>query len=154
MKRFFWVTATCAAVAVASCNDVPQGQTCKNIPDGGCPLSYGVACDDPACMAAYACNPDGTWTLDHACPPGEGGALDAAQPDRVAPPLRDANVDAPPGAYGGAGCTELQPPDCSLGSALACPSNSCCGCEDLFVCSKGNWNLWGQCGDGGVISNR
>jgi hypothetical protein len=149
-----FLPAITASALFAACNDIPQGQTCKNIPDGGCPLSYGVACDDPSCAAAYACNPDGTWTLDHVCPHGEAGVADAALLDRAPPPPRDANIDAPSGAFGGPGCPDLQPPDCSLGTALACPSNSCCGCEDLFVCSKGNWNLWGQCGDGGVIANR
>lgn len=61
----------------------------------------------------------------------------------------DASPDAPPGSYGGPGCQLLEEPDCQLGLALAC-SNGCCGCEDLFVCTNGAWELWGSCSDAGV----
>ena len=48
--------------AIASCEDnyvVPQ--PCSNIPAGGCPLSHGVACEDPACEASYACRENNGW---------------------------------------------------------------------------------------------
>jgi hypothetical protein len=61
----------------------------------------------------------------------------------------DASIDAPPGAFGGPGCESLVVPDCALGVALACGNSACCGCEDLFVCENGGWELWGTCGDAG-----
>lgn len=143
---------TAAFLAIpASCSDAPTAETCSDIPAGGCPLSYGVACQDPACAAVYACRPNKVWELDHACPPHEGGApaeastgeagADAAQ--EASRPF-DASIDAPPGASGGPGCDVLQAPDCTLGFALACPMG-CCGCEDLFVCQNGGWNYYATC---------
>jgi hypothetical protein len=98
------------------------------------------------CEAAYACNPDGTWTLDHVCAARDAGAPDAAD----ASDARDAEArdvvafDAPPGASGGPGCVPLESPECPLGTALACPQG-CCDCEDLFVCESGGWTAWGTC---------
>ena len=142
------------AVAVAplgACSDSSTPVLCKDIPDGGCPLSHGVACDDVTCAAAYACN-GGTWTLDHVCPTRDAATADAStDADARAPIARDGGFDAPPGANGGPGCADLQPPDCTLGLALACPNNECCGCEDLFVCSGGSWSAWGTCSDGGIV---
>src|SRR5262249_46641787 len=122
---------------------------CTNVPPGGCPLSHGQACNDPACEAAYACEPGGVWRFDHACPTRDAGpdAAPDAPPDAQPPPPRDAaGFDVPPGANGGPGCADLEPPDCPLGVAIGC--NNCCGCEDLFVCSDGGWNAWGACLDG------
>ena len=62
--------------------------------------------------------------------------------------LANSCIDAPPGAFGGPGCGDLLEPDGALGVALACGA-SCCGCEDLFVCENGGWELWGTCGDAG-----
>lgn len=135
------------AVAVA-CQDEVNDQTCSNVPPGGCPLSHGVACDDPSCQAAYACERGGVWRFDHACPPHDGGpdAERDAPPDTGRPPRDAAAFDVPPGANGGPGCVDLEPPDCPLGVALSC--TDCCGCEDLFVCTNGSWNAWGACVDG------
>jgi hypothetical protein len=138
-----------ALVAVASCReDAATAEACTNIPAGGCPLSRGVACQDPSCEAVYACRENNRWELDHACPPHEGGAGGDAstESDAATEASRpfDASIDAPPGANGGPGCSLLQAPDCSLGFALACPSG-CCGCEDLFVCESGGWSYWATC---------
>jgi hypothetical protein len=69
-----------------------------------------------------------------------------------APAIVDASLDVPPGAYGGLGCVDLEAPDCSLGTALACGAADCCGCVDLYVCAAGAWTLWGACVDGGVLA--
>lgn len=146
------LAGTLALGLAASCSDEPTAEPCTKIPAGGCPLSRGVACEDPACEAVYKCRPGNVWELDRRCPAREAAAYDASAPDAEgdAPPW-DANVDAPPGAFGGPGCAALQPPDCSLGLALSCPNPDCCGCEELFVCQGGGWVSWGTCGDGGPV---
>jgi hypothetical protein len=144
--------------AAAGCEDDTVPVPCSNVPAGGCPLSHGVACGDPSCLAVYACRANNVWELVERCPeradagrsPVEAGAAaDAAPP----PPSFDASIDAPPGAFGGPGCSSLQAPDCAAGLALSCGSG-CCGCEDLFVCESGAWELWGTCGDGGAHEAR
>jgi hypothetical protein len=135
----------------AACNESSPPAVCRDIPANGCPVDNGAdACQDPTCAAVYWCQ-GGSWVLDHACP---GFSPDAAphpveaSADAGAP---DVTIDAPAGAYGGPGCGDLQAPDCSLGTALACGAASdCCGCQDLFVCDNGGWSLWGECVDGGV----
>ncbi len=132
---------------VASCrDDNPTVEECTNIPAGGCPLSHGVACEDPTCDALYACRAGNVWELDRTCPPHEAGAPREASTDAQPEASRpfDASADAPPGANGGPGCGPLQTPDCSLGFALACPSG-CCDCEDLYVCENGGWSYWATC---------
>ena len=142
-----------ALVVVPSCSDAPTADPCRDIPAGGCPLSNGVACEDPACEAVYACRPNKVWELDHTCPPREAGvsvppeaSSDGSASDGPSEGSRpfDASIDAPPGASGGPGCEPLQAPDCSLGLALACPMG-CCGCEDLFVCQGGGWSYYATC---------
>lgn len=135
-----------ALASTASCADDPTVEPCSAIPAGGCPLSRGVACEDPACQAVYACRSGNVWELDRTCPPRDAGppieaSVDAADASHL--PF-DASIDAPPGANGGPGCDALQAPDCSLGFALACPSG-CCGCEDLFVCENGGWSYVSTC---------
>jgi len=141
--------AALAALVPACMDDVGPASPCTNVPPGGCPLSRGVACEDPACEAVYACRPGNVWELDRRCPPRDpvdASTRDASAADADAgvEPSLDASLDAPPGAYGGPGCGPLQLPDCSLGFALACPSG-CCGCEDLFVCENGGWSHWSAC---------
>lgn len=146
------LTGVLALGLAASCSDEPTPEPCTNIPPGGCPLSRGVACEDPACEAVYQCRPGNVWEIDRPCPAREAASVDAYAPDASeAAPSRDANVDAPPGAFGGPGCAALQLPDCSLGLALACPNVDCCGCEELFVCEGGGWISWGTCGDSGPV---
>lgn len=150
------VAITVVFAAVLSCGEEPAAQPCTNVPPGGCPLSRGVACDDPSCEAVYRCLPGNRWELDHLCAGSDAGSSskDASSADSSdGTPSRDAGVDAPPGAHGGPGCGALQVPDCALGTALLCGA-SCCGCEDLFVCENGGWTLWGSCGDAGPVPSR
>ena len=134
--------------AVTSCREDPASvDPCTDIPAGGCPLSHGVACGDPTCDAIYACRAGNVWELNRTCPPHEAGAPREASIDAQAPEASrpfDASADAPPGANGGPGCAPLQPPDCPLALALACPSG-CCECEDLYVCENGGWSYWATC---------
>lgn len=145
IRRLLLLAVLAAGVLFIACEDGTPPQHCQNIPAGGCPLSGANACEDPSCSAVYACRADGTWLLDHACGPHDAGAVVEA----ASPVQRDASIDAPPGAAGGPGCVDLQPPDCPLATALAC-SRGCCDCEDLFVCQNGGWSAWGTCGDAGV----
>jgi hypothetical protein len=155
-----------AALSSGACEDDPVAHPCTNIPPGGCPLSDGVACEDPTCLAVYLCRSNNVWELSQMCPAHEGGIADAAggvldggdaeAGDAAAgtPTAEfDASLDAPPGANGGPGCEDLQVPDCSLGLALAC-GPGCCGCGDLFVCNQGGWDVWGECTDGGIVQGR
>jgi hypothetical protein len=133
--------------------DLPTVQPCTNIPEGGCPRSRGVACEDPVCEAVYLCFPDNHWELETLCPAREAGP-DRYVPDSAPPQLDASSVpDAPDGAFGGEGCGPLQSPDCPAGLALGCP-NGCCGCEELFVCQNKAWVSWGVCGDAGVVPNK
>lgn len=140
-------SAVVLATIVVACNDTTTAEPCTNVPPGGCPLSRGVACEDPTCEAVYACREGNVWELQRTCPPREAGVpREASAGDAAADATRpfDASIDAPPGANGGPGCTMLQAPDCPLGLALAC-SAGCCGCEDLFVCDNGGWSYWATC---------
>jgi hypothetical protein len=157
MKRyapFVAAFATLAVVAVACDDAIIRDAFCTDIPTGGCPEAVGDACEDPSCAAVYRCSRStNTWTLSHDCPAHDGGVEADAAADAGADGARplplDADVDAPPGAFGGPGCPNLEEPDCPLGVALSCAAG-CCGCEDLFVCVNGGWNVWGTCQDGVV----
>jgi hypothetical protein len=139
---------------VAACNGAPPPLQCPEIPKGGCPPDNGATvCSDPTCAAIYDCV-NGAWSLQMTCPqpPHDAAAADAheAAPDGGLP-LDATTIDAPPGAFGGPGCISLEMPDCPAGTGLECASQlGCCGCQDLFVCDDGGWNLWGECGDAGV----
>jgi hypothetical protein len=142
--------------ASGGCNNDPFPPACTDVPDGGCPLDNGASvCSDPTCNAAYACD-NGKWVLAQVCPahPIEAGPSKDAEDELDAVGAPDVSFDAPAGSYGGPGCEDLQTPDCSVGTALACASSpDCCGCEDLWVCISGGWTLWGSCGDAGVSKN-
>jgi len=148
----FAAFVTIGATLAFACDDGTAIVDCRNIPAGGCPRTTDAVCDDPTCAAVYVCKADGTWSLDHTCPPHPDAAADTASPpprDAAAP--RDVEIDVP-GASGGPGCEDLEPPDCPLGTAAACPSG-CCGCEDLFVCVNHGWNSWGTCDDdAGIVA--
>lgn len=153
MKRALVVAALGIVALAFACHDDETFVACASIPAGGCPLNHGVSCEDPTCQAAYACI-DREWQLDHVCPGYEGGAptpVDAGSDVIEASTIRDADPDAPPGAYGGPGCGPLEIPDCMLGTALSCPSG-CCDCEDLFLCQNGGWEIYGSCKDGKISS--
>jgi hypothetical protein len=138
------------ALVAAACASAPPPTPCREIPAGGCPDDNGAdPCADPVCAAVYACH-GGTWAFERSCP---GYLADAPAATDAAPreTAADVDIDAPAGAYGGPGCVDLEVPDCSLGTALACgASQDCCGCVDVYVCEAGGWNLWGQCIDGGI----
>jgi len=146
------IGAALAVAIISACDSSPTAQKpCRDIPDGGCP-DYDNACDDPTCFATYLCEPDDTWQLDLVCPAKEAGAVVAdAATDAVNDVVdhSDADYIDVPGALGGPGCEDLQVPDCALGVAAAC-SNGCCGCQDLYVCSNGGWNLYATCDNGAI----
>jgi len=149
------VVGACVVAFVACSDDVIELDPCGEIPAGGCPRR-GDTCSDPTCSTVYTCS-DGTWKLAQTCPLREGGedaassdasdgSLDAASP-------RDASWLDVPGASGGPGCEDLEPPDCPLARVAACPANQCCDCEDLYVCRDGGWDVWGSCANGVVTSS-
>ncbi|HEY1956317.1 MAG TPA: hypothetical protein VGH28_11910 [Polyangiaceae bacterium] len=144
------VSSAAIATLAGACDDQGAPPACRNIPDGGCPSQGGVACQDPSCAAIYACGDDGGWTFVATCPASDGSVQDA-NVDAPSPSDAGYDIDAPPGAFGGPGCNALEPPDCPLGTALACPQGQCCGCQDLFVCDDGGWDPWGTCSDDGGI---
>jgi hypothetical protein len=134
--------AVAASIAFTGCqSSSDDAGLCVDIPDGGCPLANGLACTDPSCAAAYACQPGGNWVLDHVCPPND------AMISNPVPPPDAGYYDAPIGSQG---CPELEYPDCSATTAASCAG--CCGCEDLWVCqSDGTWASYGYCTDDGVL---
>ena len=143
--------------AVACDQGGSQAKRCSDIPAHGCPLlENDEECVDPTCAAAYACI-DGAWSLAHACAGYDAGPRPDAAADTGADAassglqLCDASeIDAPPGANGGASCIDPQAPDCWVGQVLAC--GSCLGCETLFTCQNGEQVLWGSCTpDGGIV---
>jgi hypothetical protein len=153
-----WVALACvllAALVAFACGGDDLIATCHDIPEGGCPIQGGVECQDPTCAAAYACDPDGGWSLAYACGPHDASTDDVVTIDAT-PNDAGVDIDAPPGAFGGPGCEDLEQPDCPLGEAIVCEdqSGNCCGCEDLWVCDDGGWDPWGECtDDGGISSN-
>ena len=142
-------------VAVA-CSSPPTPIECTDVPDGGCPQDNGAnVCEDPSCNAVYDCV-GGKWVFDKACPAHPHDASTGPDSGDATMQLPDVAVDwrVPDGAFGGPGCPDLQLPDCSVGTALACSgSTGCCGCQDLWVCDNGGWITWGTCGDAGITQN-
>ena len=139
---------------VASCKDTPPPAACGDLAPPACPEDNGAdVCSDPTCASMYACQ-SGTWTFVKTCPnynPDAGVQPVEASDDSASAP--DVPLDVPPGANGGPGCVDLESPDCSLGTALACGSSpGCCDCQDLYVCDNGGWTFWGECADGGVVA--
>jgi hypothetical protein len=150
------VAALAASLAGSSaCSDPPAPTTCNDLAPPACPTDYDAdVCGDHQCASVYACD-NGTWSFVQNCPNYSADA--AAHPAEAGPDgfsFGDAPFDAPPGAFGGPGCVDLEPPDCALGTALACTGTAdCCGCTDLYVCVSGGWNLWGECADGGIAAS-
>jgi hypothetical protein len=150
----FAIAAVVFASVNGACVSNSPASTCADIPQGGCPLTSGAdVCIDPSCIAVYACNQNGSWSLDHECPARDASVVDAFVAQEASAPIFDAAIDVP-GANGGPGCADLESPDCPAGTAIDCPpGNDCCGCEDLWVCQNGGWVPWGECVDGGVSPN-
>jgi hypothetical protein len=149
------VAAGASVVAESACDNPPIPVVCQDLAAPACPTDLDAdVCSDVECASVYACD-NGTWTFVQTCPNYSADA--GVHPFEAGPEASgevDAPFDAPPGAFGGPGCTDLEEPDCPLGTALACQhSFDCCECIDLFVCDDGGWELWGECGDGGVTPN-
>jgi hypothetical protein len=147
--------SVCLVALASSCSDQVDID-CRNIPTGGCRGSDSTNCEDPTCREIYACQANGSWTPVVACPARPDSGMDAGAPhdassdarETLEVSVRDVRIDVPPGAGGGEGCIDLEMPDCPLEVALAC--SDCCGCEDLWVCSDGGWEQWGECSEAGV----
>jgi len=157
LKRVLLVAGAVVG-ALLACGDDETFVPCRDIPAGGCPHTRGASCDDPVCRAIYTCNDQKEWVVEQTCPPlpEDSGVVTEAGTDSATQIAdgaisRDANFVVPPGASGGEGCGELEAPDCSLGFALACPANSCCDCEEIYVCNNGGWEVWGSCSAGNLI---
>jgi hypothetical protein len=144
-----------ALLAAPACSNPPVQAVCQDLAAPACPTEFDAdVCMDPECASVYACD-NGAWSLVTTCPnySAEAG-VHPVEAGPEAASMFDAPFDAPPGAFGGPGCVDLEEPDCSLGTALACSGASdCCGCMDLYVCNSGGWQLWGQCVDGGVAAS-
>jgi hypothetical protein len=148
------VPVAAALLAAPGCSSTPVAAVCQDLAPPACPTEADAdVCMDVECASVYTCD-NGAWSFVETCPnysseagvhPVEGGPDTSSE--------FDAPFDAPPGAFGGPGCVDLEQPDCSLGTALACSGTAdCCGCMDLYVCDSGGWELWGECADGGVSS--
>ena len=170
MKRVWGVIIAVVAAAVTGvvgCSNPTLHPYCTDIPALGCPGDSTSHCSDGTCEAIYSRSADCVWTFVARCPRYgaslDGGAHDALVDAEVVDaradasrardgnaPTRDAAFAIPDGAAGGPGCPDLESPDCPLAEALQCGS-SCCGCESLYVCQSGGWDLFAECGDGGAI---
>jgi hypothetical protein len=146
-------TTLALGLLLAACKDTPPPAQCGNLAAPACPEDNGAdVCSDPTCASVYACQ-SGTWSFLKDCPAydPEAGAhpIEAGDDASSAP---DVSIDAPPGAYGGPGCIDLQNPDCALGTAISCGGSAgCCDCQDLYVCQNGSWVTWGACTDAGIV---
>jgi len=144
-----------AVLAGPACRSSPAATVCQDLQPPACPTdSDADVCIDVECASVYACD-NGSWTFVATCPNYSAEA--GVHPFEAGPEAAsefDAPFDAPPGAFGGPGCVDLEEPDCSLGTALACAGTAdCCGCTDLYVCASGGWELWGECVDGGITAS-
>jgi hypothetical protein len=149
-----------AFVLVAACGKDNEAVVCDGLAAPKCPDQGGLGCDDPSCETTYQCNAGGVWSFVRTCPsyvpPPDAGPDAAGASDGG--PGRDAAFPfpIPPGAYGGQGCIDLQPPDCAVGTVVACADSvdPCCGCDTLFTCVDGEWIAWGECeADGGIVES-
>jgi hypothetical protein len=134
-----------AIVAVAACQDLPNGPVCGEIPGQGCPVDIGGTCQDQTCSAIYECE-NGQWVLLQQCPAHEGGTGGGGGGDAGSDggPCAPLTVDA--GAPGFDCMPDLISPDCAL-DAVTCPDDTACftGCTDFFVCSAGPCGGPGPC---------
>jgi hypothetical protein len=145
-----------AVLGAPGCYNPPAEVVCQDLAPPACPTDQDAdVCIDVECASVYTCSPNGAWTFVANCPNYNPEA--GVHPFEAGPESGyefDAPFDAPPGTFGGPGCVDLEMPDCSLGTALACAgAQDCCGCMDLFVCDDGGWVPWGECADGGVSAN-
>jgi hypothetical protein len=157
-----------AALLVLTCQGLPDGATCDDIPDGGCPIDRGGSCDDPTCGAIYLCN-NGVWSVGQICPPNDGGGPGGGGVG--------GGTTVPEGGPicshdGGGACTpvvidagstasdctpDLACGDCEVSAAYGCAECACAtGCLDFYVCRPDGWHSVAYCTDNGtlVISNQ
>jgi len=159
MKALLWKVATVVPVSLVlalACSDPTLNKYCTGIPAGGCPGLGTTNCEDHTCKAIYSDDPSTCeWTFVAACPdyvPPHDAGVDVATEDGGNDAdirARDAGFQLPDGASGGPGCPDLEAPDCPVATATLC--SDCCGCQELYVCTGGGWNPWGQCSDAGTI---
>ncbi len=103
------------------------------------------------CASVYERQSDCSWRFVVDCPgylPLAAGRSDGGDASAVDAVTDDATQSE--GAAGGPGCPALENPDCTLALAASCIG--CCGCQDIYVCVGGGWNLWGSCGDAGLVA--
>lgn len=136
------------ALAFLAC-DLPQVETCGQIPDDGCPIGRGGTCDDVYCGALYDCL-EGEWTLVESCPDnslggGGAGAGAAGEGGACSAEIFDYSQEVE-------GCTpELQEPDCPAQAGETCGGACTTGCVDFYLCVEAGWELVGFCDDEGEL---
>ncbi len=161
-SRALVAVAFVAGLLVAACGKDNEAVACAGLDAPKCPDQGGLGCEDSSCESTYDCNAGGVWSFVQTCPnyvpPADAGPDAAGEAGGAGDggPGKDAAFPfpIPPGAYGGQGCIDLQPPDCAVGTVVACAdaTDPCCGCDTLFTCVDGEWNAWGECGvDGGIV---
>ena len=43
----------------------------------------------------------------------------------------------------------------AAGKVATHQQNGCCDCDDLYVCTNGQWDLWGTCSaDAGIVPSK
>jgi hypothetical protein len=151
-------TVVGASLSGASCQGLPEGTSCDEIPSGGCPTDRGGSCDDPTCAAVYNCN-NGAWSLFEECPASEGGVGGGyvVSPDGggVLPLCSSEPIDGgcPMVTLDLSGqttdCTpDLMFPDCPAVAAQGCAACACLtGCEDFYLCTEPGWVSVAYCDD-------
>ncbi len=146
---------TVVLLATTTCQSLPTGTGCVDIPAGGCPLDRGGTCADPTCNALWACNA-GAWSLMQECDQpdagagggGAGGGPSDAGPDdgpcaMVSIDLTGQTQDCMP---------DLAFPDCDVAAALGCVQQACLtGCSDFWMCSMAGWIAVAYCTDDGQL---
>lgn len=159
-----------SATAASSCQGLPEGETCSDIPDGGCPIDRGGSCADPTCDAIFLCN-NGLWSLETKCPAqqvpeggtgsGGSGTGGSAPTPCTTDPVGDAgctvvNLDAGDTATE---CTpDLMDGDCpwqvAQGSCVECVCLT--GCLDFYTCTPAGWVSVAYCDDSGdfIVSSQ
>jgi hypothetical protein len=130
-------------LSAPSCQPLPTGAGCIDIPAGGCPTDRGGSCADPTCSAIYACT-DGAWSFLMQCDQpdsgsgagagtgggtGSSGAGTGGDGGACTPVVIDTTGEA-------TNCTpDLAFPDCPVQAALGCAESACVtGCSDFFLC--------------------
>jgi len=154
MRRLL-LAFTVVLLATTSCQDLPTGTGCVEIPAGGCPLDRGGTCADPTCNALYSCTA-GVWSFLQACDQpdaGAGGGAGGGPGDAGASdgPCTMVSIDTTGEMQD---CMpDLALPDCGVAAALGCVQQACStGCTDFWLCSMAGWVPVAYCtADGQLI---